>query len=122
MQKACSRCGKIHDYTYKCNHGRTHTKHKDTEASRIRRTEKWNKKREQIKEDANYLCEYCLHLGRLTYTRLEIHHITPINTAPELAYTDTNLICLCTTCHKQAEKHNIPQDTLATIAQERTKQ
>ena len=50
--KSCSRCGKIHARSYKCNVGRVYKK---TDEDKLRSTWAWTKKAKQIKEDANGL-------------------------------------------------------------------
>ena len=61
MYKACSRCGKIHDVNYKCYKGISYIA-KGNER-KLRNTNKWHKKSEEVREKAHYLCEVCLDKG-----------------------------------------------------------
>ena len=74
MLKSCSKCGKIHDYYYKCTHGvkRDYTNYDNTQEAKLRHTHKWNIKSEQIKKDSNYLCAVCLDNGIYNYTVSEV--------------------------------------------------
>ena len=75
MYKSCTRCGKVHDTNYKCNHNRYK---KDTEARRLRNKSNWHSKSEEIRKASNYLCSVCRAEGIYNYKGLEVHHITPI--------------------------------------------
>ena len=33
----------------------------------------------------------------------EVHHIKPVRTHPELAYEPTNLVPMCTQCHREID-------------------
>lgn len=125
MRKACSRCGRIHDYGYKCRHGKrpgTAYASKDEvmqESRELRNTWQWHKKSMEIRERANYLCEACKDKGRYTYTGLEVHHITKVRDAPSELLLDSNLVCLCTSCHKAADRGDIDPDYLRALARRR---
>lgn len=117
MMKACSRCGKIHPYGYKCNAGRIYNK--SSEADKLRKKNKWKEKSKEIRERANNLCEVCRDKGIYVYDNLEVHHITPINEDRGLLLDNYNLICLCSSCHKQAEAGKIDKDYLIKLAKQR---
>ena len=116
MYKSCSRCGKVHDIAYKCNHNRDT---KDTEARRLRNKNAWHKKANQIRKASNYLCSVCRAEGRYTYEGLEVHHITPVKENKDRLLDSYNLICLCQEHHKQAEIGKIDRDYLYRLASER---
>lgn len=118
MLKACSRCGKIHPSSYKCNKGVDWNRGKN-DIDKLRNTHKWHKKAEQIKEDAHYLCEYCLANGMITAGQLETHHIIKLQERPDLLLEDDNLICLCVACHKKADEGTIDAAELSRIARKR---
>lgn len=116
MQKTCSRCGKIHPYNYKCTYGRTFVR---DDESRERGLKDWKHKREEIKQNALYLCEVCIDEGIYTYNDLEVHHITKIRDDKSLMLDNYNLICLCQRHHKQADKGIIDADYLRSLAKKR---
>ena len=121
MLKACSRCGKIHDYTYVCNVGK-YRKFADTTEARLRSKSAWQSKRESIKERSFNLCAVCKAQGVYTYTAIEVHHITKIKDNPSAYLDDENLIALCTFHHKQADNGEISADYLRELAKERDAQ
>ena len=113
MLKACSRCGKLHDYNYKCTVGR---KNKIDEESKLRNKNKWHKKSEEIREASNYLCEVCRAEGIYNYKNIEIHHIEKLRERPDLLLDNYNLICLCKEHHEEADKGKIDKDYLLKLA------
>lgn len=121
MLKSCSKCGKIHDYNYKCTHGvqRDYTNYNNTDEAKLRHTHKWNVKSEQIKKDSNYLCAVCLDNGIYNYNNLETHHITKIKDDREQWLDDDNLICLCRLHHKQADKGLLTKEYLINLVKKR---
>ena len=115
MYKTCSRCGKIHETSYKCFKGLNNDPEK-----RLRNTSRWKKKRAEIKEASKYICAVCYDRDRYYNHRgLEIHHITKLRHAPELLTDNLNLIALCPEHHKQADAGEIDKDYLLKLAQER---
>ena len=83
MLKACGWCGRMHDINAQCPKKPAKHYHK-TSADHLRDTYKWQRKREQIKQDANYLCEVCKDKGKITNKWLEVHHIVKLNDNPDL--------------------------------------
>lgn len=61
---------------------------------KITRTVRWRALRAEILERDNYRCRSCGCGGRL-----EVDHIKPVRTHPELSYEPTNLQALCPGCH-----------------------
>lgn len=120
MYKACSRCGRIHDINYRCNAGRIY-KGVRVEAEQVRYTTTWTKKAKAIKDASNNLCAVCLDNNILTYNGLEIHHIDKLTEAPEKAFDDDNLICLCKIHHRAADSGKIKKDYLRKLVQVREK-
>lgn len=118
MTKACSRCGRIHPSGYRCNAWRTYP---TTDERKLRNKNKWHEKAKQIKEEAQNLCELCRSQGRYVYNDLEVHHIEKLTDHPELLLEDSNLICLCQNCHKQADAGKISKELLQRLAAERRK-
>ena len=116
MYKSCSRCGKVHNTAYKCNHNRFK---KDTEARALRQTNSWHMKSAEIRKKSNYLCSVCKEEEIFNYKDLEVHHITPIEQDKERLLDNYNLICLCQEHHKQAEIGKIDKDYLYLLARRR---
>ena len=116
MTKACSRCGRIHQSGYKCNAGRIY---RGGDERKLRATNKWHEKARAIKEQAQSLCELCRTENRYRYDHLEVHHIEKLTDHPELLLEDSNLICLCQECHKQADAGKIDKDLLKRLAADR---
>ena len=114
MQKACSKCGRIHPANYKC-HANARVKI-TTDESQLRSKYKWTQKSLEIREKANYLCEVCRDQGIITYEQLEVHHIETLRDRSDLLLDDSNLICLCVEHHKQADAGEIDKDYLRELA------
>ena len=121
MKKACSRCGRIHEYSYKCNIGRER-KFAKTPESKLRSTSAWQTKRDSIKERAFNLCEVCRAEGIYNYTGISVHHIKKLRDDPDGLLDDNNLIALCDTHHKQADRGEIPTDFLLSLVEKRETQ
>ena len=118
MRKACSRCGRIHDYNYKCNVGysRRFTK---TPESKLRSKSAWQSKRDSIKERAFNLCEVCRDEGVYNYNSIEVHHIKKLRDDPDGLLDDNNLVALCTYHHKQADRGELSVEYLLSLITKR---
>lgn len=121
MKKTCSKCGKIHEYNYKCTVNKTpyNSLKYSTEESKLRNTNKWHKKAEQIKKDSKYLCEVCFDKGIYNYSDLEVHHIIKLREDKTKLLDNYNLICLCRSCHKLADAEMINKNYLLNLAKKR---
>lgn len=101
--KACSRCGKIHEWN-KCpipvvdNYKRKATYQRTFRGSAL-----WKRKRAEILKRDHYVCRLCLYRNRLTTDNLEVHHIVPIKVNQSLKLVDENLITVCSACHEEIE-------------------
>ena len=111
MLKSCKYCGRIHDSKYDCGK-KPQRKKQGNEKDKFRWSRQWSEKREQIKERDNYLCQVCKVEGRYNYIDLEVHHITPLEEDYERRLDDDNLITLCVTHHKAADKGEISKEYL----------
>lgn len=118
MRKACSRCGKIHDYTYDCKVGKER-RFTATPESKLRSKNSWKIKRASIREKAFNLCEVCRDQGIYNYNSLEIHHVKKLKDDPSGLLEDDNLICLCTLHHKQADRGELTVDYLLELISRR---
>lgn len=116
--RACSKCGKIHAYGYKCTVGVNSNRYKVPE-DKLRSRYAWTKKSKQIREDAGNLCEVCKALGRATYKGLEVHHIEKLRENVDGLLDDSNLICLCNKHHREADDGLIDKDYLRELAKKR---
>ncbi|MEM1149843.1 MAG: HNH endonuclease signature motif containing protein [Pseudomonadota bacterium] len=63
-------------------------------SQKVTRTKRWKTLRLQILERDGYRCKSCGARGRL-----EVDHIKPVRTHPELSYDPGNLQALCPSCH-----------------------
>lgn len=116
----CSKCGKMHPRGTKCPTYKPKRKYEGGEERRLRGLRAWRNKAEQIKQDANYLCEVCKDEGRLIYKGLEVHHIHKLRDHPEGYIEDENLICLCVRHHKMADRGELSVEYLEELARKRS--
>jgi 5-methylcytosine-specific restriction endonuclease McrA len=68
----------------------------------IYRTPQWKALRLQAKRRDGFACVQCKASGDL-----EVDHIKPIRTHPELALVLSNLQCLCIACHSRKTRLEI---------------
>lgn len=66
----------------------------------IHKSKRWKDKRNYILKRDKYLCQECKKYGKRVDGDV-VHHIIPIEEAPELAFVDDNLITICKTCHNR---------------------
>ena len=124
--KSCMHCGRVHSVDYVCSKKSIKQNKSKTEGrseeDRLRGLQVWKKKRKQINERHNYICQICSRKLYSTYGKqynyhiINVHHIVPIVEAQSLWLEDTNLICLCKYHHKMAETNKIPRRVLREIA------
>ena len=69
---------------------REYTRH----SKRVTATRRWQVLRMAILERDGFRCRHCGKHGRL-----EIDHVRPVRTHPELSYDPANLQALCGPCH-----------------------
>ncbi len=116
MYRACSRCGKVHDSNYKCNHNRTF---KQSDQRELRNKYVWHKKSEEVRRKSKYLCSVCKDEKKYVYEGLGVHHIVSIKEDKERYLDNYNLICLCPEHHRLAEIGKIDKDYLFELARQR---
>ena len=114
MYKTCARCGKMHPLGYVCRKGIVY---KGGEERELRSSYRWQKKSQEIKDKANWLCEVCRDKGIYSLEDLEVHHITKLKDAPEELLNNLNLVCLCVSHHKEADAGNLDKDYLRKLAE-----
>lgn len=118
MLKSCKYCGRIHDDKTVCELKPVSSK-KDSKANRFRKTNAWKEKSVEIRERDNFLCQVCLKENIFNYQDLQVHHIMPIEKDFDKRLDDDNLITLCSTHHKQAEKQEIKAEDLFEIIKDK---
>lgn len=116
MFKACPKCGKIHKQGFKCEAGRDY---KESAERKLRNKYVWAQMSKDIREKAQGLCEACRAKGVYTYNGLEVHHIVKLRDNPSGLLDQYNLVCLCTECHKKADRGEIDMDYLRELARGR---
>lgn len=121
MLKSCPKCGKVHDFNYNCYKNRQ--VRGKTIADNVRKTHKWHKKSLEIRERDKNLCRCCIaDIYETTqiynYNKLEVHHITSLETDSSKAFDNDNLITLCCYHHKMADKGLIPKYILEKLIDE----
>lgn len=117
MRKTCRYCGETHAVGETCpkKPKRKYEKEK-TDAQRLRSTWAWTKASRNIKRRDGGLCLACLSRGIAQTEGLEVHHIVPVEDAPELLTEEQNLITLCQRCHEAAEHGEIDKEDLRALA------
>lgn len=116
MLVSCSHCSGLHERGKTCQK-KPKRKKEETYISRFRSSSLWYKKSKEIKGRDKYLCQVCLLDKKYTFNNLEVHHITPISSNWQKRLDNTNLITLCTVCHKRAEMGEIGKAALFRIAE-----
>lgn len=64
------------------------------------KSRRWLRKRAAILRRDMYMCQECRKYGQTTEATV-VHHKKDIETHPELALKDGNLVSLCTGCHNK---------------------
>lgn len=63
-------------------------------------TSAWLAARERVLMRDDHLCRRCARRGQIRVGDT-VHHITPLEDAPALALTESNLETVCRKCHEQ---------------------
>lgn len=121
-KKSCIYCGKIHDRNYNCGK-KPQRKKQGNNKDRFRWTQAWQKKREEIKQRDNYLCQVCIRklhdtFNQYTYDDLEVHHAISLEQDFDRRLDSDNLITICENHHEMAERGDIPLDVIQSIINE----
>ena len=122
MLISCQYCGKIHDRKYICDK-RPKRKKEISEADRFRRTNRWQKKREEIKQRDLNLCQICIRelyntKNKYNTKDLSVHHNIPINENYDKRLDNDNLLTVCGYHHKMCEKGEISRKIVQKIIDE----
>ena len=119
VKKACPRCGRIHEYSFKCFRNITPRSYQDTEENRLRSKSAWKKKRSEINEKSYYLCEVCKDRGDYTPKEVEVHHIKKLREDHDLLLENENLITLCKLHHREADRGYLEKSYLLELVKKR---
>ena len=65
----------------------------------------WKRLADYIRKRDGYICRNCSRYGQRTTAR-EVHHVYPLESYPEYALCDWNLITLCQGCHGKMHDRN----------------
>lgn len=103
----CGHCMKPHDDTKRCpcriKAGKQRNKEKNInsiETTKFYKSAAWRKLRLAIINRDESHCQRCfIKYNVITTSLLQVHHIKPRVSYPELRFEKTNLICLCQTCN-----------------------
>lgn len=122
MLRGCPYCQRIHDSKYDCGMKPKEVK-RFSESNKLRNSTAWIKKREEIRERDNNLCQACLRNlagTKVTYNNkmLSVHHAISIKQDGGRWLDDDNLITLCAYHHDQAEKGKITYPIIKKIIDE----
>ena len=71
-------------------------------SAKVTRSRRWKGLRLEALRRDGFACVQCGARGRL-----EVDHVLPVRTHPELAYTLSNLQCLCGSCHARKTRLEI---------------
>lgn len=122
MLKSCPHCGRIHDCQYNCGR-KPRLRKKTTYIDRFRSSRQWRKKREQIRQRDNNLCQVCIRNlygtdRQYNYENLSVHHAIPIEVDYDRRLDDDNLLTVCGIHHEMAEAGTIPYEEVKRIIDE----
>ena len=116
MKRACTYCGRIHDYNYDCPMKPKPKGNRDKNIEKFRGGKLWKAKRKEILERDKGLCVVC-RLGLCgepadLVPADSVHHITPLTDDFDARLDNDNLISLCAYHHEQAERGEISAEEL----------
>lgn len=116
IKVSCKYCGGIHNEGVECVlKPKRKFKQRYDEIGRFRNSKAWRMKRDEIKERYLFMCVVCLQNKILNLKQIEVHHIEPLVEAFNRRLDDDNLIPLCATHHKAAEKGEITREYLFSL-------
>lgn len=125
MLKSCPYCGRIHDSKFIClqKEKAISKKKKMTDKDKFRGKSAWKRKREEIKERDNFVCQVCVRnlynpLRIYETDNLQVHHVIPLEKDYNKRLDNDNLITLCERHHEMAEAEEIPIEVIKGIVLE----
>lgn len=75
----------------------------DTEAEKILHTKRWRDTRAKVLQRDKGRCIRCYNNKKITFRKLQVHHIVKRTTDISRAYDLDNLVTLCRDCHEELE-------------------
>lgn len=111
-KKSCGGCGKLIPYNETCGCRKRKVKKSSelSETDKLRKTARWARKRNYIKERDGGHCQRCLIKYSIINSKdLSAHHIEPAD-IHELFFDENNLVCVCMTCNRQLGQKGIDFD------------
>ena len=131
MLKTCSYCRKIHQASYICNARKEADKKrwksvKKTGARQFRSTSAWTATSKAIRRRDRGLCLCCLAMlpgtvHQYNPTKIQVHHIVPLDEDMSLRLDQSNLISVCDMHHEMCEAGAITRDAQRQLAAEAIK-
>lgn len=112
MYYSCKYCGRMHQSGVPCPMRPQRKSKRDRRADKFRNTAIWQRKREEIRLRDRYVCRVCLDKNKINSNSLEVHHIAPLEEAFNKRLEDSNLITLCVTHHKMADRKELSPEYL----------
>lgn len=108
----CRVCGKIVDRKHDCT-----TDVKKENKKDLRKSYKWQRLREQVLEEQNYICLFSFAVyGRIVVAN-EVHHIISVSEDSEKIFEDSNLIGLNREIHRMIQNDRRYETYLSTLRQ-----
>lgn len=121
MKASCKWCGRVHPMGYVCP-ARPGRKAQSTAQASVRNSYRWQKVRAEVYQRDRGLCRWCLVNGKICTSRLQAHHIIPLEESTATAYDENWIITLCSdgqdSCHARAERGKISRTALHKLAVE----
>lgn len=119
MLKSCQYCGRIHDSKFDCGK-KPQKKRNISEADRFRWSGRWQKKRQEIKERDDFICQICVRgiynpERKFETDNLSVHHMIPVEKNWDKRLDNDNLLTVCEGHHAMAERGSIPKETIKKI-------
>ncbi|MGR3515376.1 MAG: HNH endonuclease [Paracoccaceae bacterium] len=82
-------------------------------SKRVTRTKRWKALRLEVLRRDDWRCVRCGDMRRL-----EVDHVLPVKTHPELSFALSNLQCLCASCHSRKTRLEVGHKPLSPKRQE----
>ena len=126
MLKSCKYCGRIHESSFICSKKKEaiakRQKKQDSKINKFRWSKAWQRKRAEIRERDNQVCQVCVrklhgYIRQFETDNLSVHHIVPLEVDFNKRMDNENLITLCSMHHEMAEKGDITASELLDIAE-----
>ena len=104
MLRSCAYCGRLHEQGKECPKKPKRLFSKNSRAAKFRSSSIWKNKSQEIRRRDMGLCRVCLSQGLIETHGIEVHHITPLEEDMGCGLEDGELVSLCASHHKEAER------------------